>query len=240
MYDKVGDGIAAARGDWSFGGSVAETFDSHVERSVPLYREGHQLICELSDFFVKSGSRTLEVGCSTGTLTLALAEFNRHKRDCVFVGIDVEDAMIKLARSRFENSDLASVEFCVGDALDYDFGTNDLILSYYTLQFIAPAVRQLIVDKIYRSLNWGGAFVLYEKVRGPDARFQDILTSLYQDYKTNRGFSSDEIIAKARSLKGILEPFSSGANREMLERAGFRDVMPIQRFICFEGLLAIK
>ena len=43
------------------------------------------------------------------------------------------------------------------------------------MQFIAPKKRQLLFDKIYNSLNWGGAFVLCEKIRGSDARFQDIL-----------------------------------------------------------------
>lgn len=240
MSSDVGDGIKAARGDWSFGGAVADTFDEHVSRSVPWYQEGHQLICELSDFFVKSGSHVLELGCSTGSLTLALAKFNRHKREVKLTGIDVEESMIQHALSRADSEKLSETNFLVEDALSYDFGVNDLIVSYYTLQFIAPSIRQNIVDKVFASLNWGGAFVLYEKVRGPDARFQDILTAMYHDYKTSRGFSSDEIMAKARSLKGVLEPFSSGANREMLERAGFRDIMPIQRYICFEGVLAIK
>lgn len=240
MNDSVGDGIRAARSSWTFGGRVADTFDEHVERSVPLYREGHRLVCELSDFFVKPGSRVLELGCSTGTLTLAIAEFNQHKTDVIYCGIDVEASMIERASERLKTVDFAGVEFVASDLMDFEFGKSDLVLSYYTLQFVSPSIRQTIVNRIYESLNWGGAFVLFEKVRGPDARFQDILTSLYQDYKSARGFSSDEILSKARSLKGVLEPFSSNANKEMLERSGFRDIMPIQRFICFEGILAIK
>ena len=58
-------------------------------------------------------------------------------------------------------------------------------------------------------LNWGGAFVLFEKVRGPDARFQDILSQLYNEFKLRNGFSSEEIVEKTRSLKGVLEPFST-------------------------------
>ena len=42
---------------------------------------------------------------------------------------------------------------------------------------------------------------MYEKVRGPDARFQDILSRLYDDYKLEQGYSTDEIISKSRSLK---------------------------------------
>ena len=70
---SVGDGLSAGRGNWTFGGSVAETFDDHVSKSVPLYFEGHDLICDISDFFIKSDSLCYEIGCSTGTLTFKLA-----------------------------------------------------------------------------------------------------------------------------------------------------------------------
>ena len=45
---------------------------------------------------------------------------------------------------------------------------------------------------------------------------------------------------KTRSLKGILEPFSTQGNLDLLSRAGFVDVMTVQKYLCFEGFLAIK
>ena len=86
----------------------------------------------------------------------------------------------------------------------------------------------------------GVGFVLFEKVRGPDARFQDMMSALYTDYKLERGFEPGEIVAKTRALKGVLEPFSSRANVEMLRRAGFVDQMTVFKRLCFEGFLAIK
>ncbi len=55
-----------------------------------------------------------------------------------------------------------------------------------------------------------------------------------------QGYDANEIIQKSKSLKGVLEPFSSKANFEMLKRAGFKDTMSIFKFVCFEGFLAIK
>jgi tRNA (cmo5U34)-methyltransferase len=81
---------------------------------------------------------------------------------------------------------------------------------------------------------------MFEKVRANDARFQDIMTGLYTDYKLDRGYAPDEIIAKSRSLKGVLEPFSTEGNLDMLRRAGFVDIVSVQKYICFEGFLAIK
>ena len=49
-----------------------------------------------------------------------------------------------------------------------------------------------------------------------------------------------EILAKTRSLKGILEPFTTKENLNFLKRAGFKDYVSIQKYLCFEGFLAIK
>src|SRR5262245_26134522 len=97
---SVGDGIAAENANWSFAGSVADTFDDHVSKSVPLYAEGHELVRGLSDFFVNADSLVYELGCSTATLTLALAQHQSAKPKARFVGIDVEADMITKAESK--------------------------------------------------------------------------------------------------------------------------------------------
>jgi len=108
------------------------------------------------------------------------------------------------------------------------------------LQFIHPKFRQELINTIYKKLNWGGAFVVFEKVRSCDARFQDITSSIYIEYKLDNGYSSDEVIAKSRSLKGVLEPFSTQGNIDMFKRAGFNDITSIFKWVNFEGFLCIK
>jgi len=240
--ENAGDGIRVSAGNWSFGGETASKFDDHVSKSVPLYGEGHNLICDVSDFFVKSDSVVYEIGCSTGTLTYKLARHNQAKQGASFVGIDIEPNMIAAAQKKREEREFASLNttFVAGDVLEQELEPADMIVCYYTVQFIHPARRQDLIDKLYRTLNWGGGLLLFEKVRGADARFQDILTSLYTDYKLRMGYSPDDIIAKSRSLKGILEPFSTQGNYDLLKRAGFVDINTIQKYICFEGFLAIK
>lgn len=82
--------------------------------------------------------------------------------------------------------------------------------------------------------------MLFEKVRGPDARFQDIMTTLYNEYKISQGYTPEQIISKALSLKGRLEPFSTQGNLGLLRRAGFEDVNIVFKNLCFEGYLAIR
>jgi tRNA (cmo5U34)-methyltransferase len=235
----VGDGLKADNANWKFGNEVAEKFDSHASRSIPFYSEGHELIKNLSDFFISSDSVCYEIGCSTGTLTHKLASHNIGKTGSRFIGIDIESKMISAARKKSIPAP-DNAEFIEDDVLQIVLEPADLIVAYYTVQFIRPSERQRLISKLYDSLQWGGALIMFEKVRGPDARFQDILTRLYDDYKLEQGYSPEEIISKSRSLKGILEPFSTQGNIDLLKRAGFVDIMTVMKQLCFEGFLAIK
>lgn len=233
----VGDTISVTNARWSFGGSVPQTFDQHVGRSVPQYQEGHEIVVALSDFFLRQSSTVYELGCSTGELTRKLAEANSD-RDVHIVGIEIESAMVEAAKQKTSN--FPKVEIREADILDMEFDSADLIISYYTIQFVRPAIRQLLFDKIYNSLSWGGGFLLFEKVRAPDARFQDMMSSLYVDFKLQQGFTEQEIVNKSRSLKGVLEPFSTQGNIDLMSRSGFVDIMTVFKHLCFEGFLAIK
>ena len=233
----TGDSIDAPNAGWTFGGDVPDHFEDHVSKSVPLYDAGHDLVLKIADFFIDDRSVCYELGCSTAALTRKLAERNAH-RSTRFVGVDIEASMTRKASERCAG--LPNVSIVTADVLDLDLEPADLIIAYYTVQFVRPRHRQQLIDHIYESLNWGGAFLLFEKVRGPDARFQDLFTALYTDYKLDRGYEPDEIIGKARSLKGVLEPFSTQGNLDLLRRAGFVDIATVMRYVCFEGFLAIE
>lgn len=232
----TGDDIAAENANWRFDGDTVKSFEDHVSKSVPLYEEGHDLVLALSDFFVQKDSTVFEIGSSTGILSYKLAQRVASKGARV-VGIDVIEDMVSYAQQKYQQPNL---EFQCGDGLDIDMSGADLVVCYYVVQFVSPARRQLLIDKIYKSLRWGGALLMFEKVRACDARFQDIAAQLYMEYKLAQGYGPDEIVAKSRSLKSVLEPFSTQGNTDMLRRAGFEDVMSICKYICFEGFLAIK
>lgn len=235
----VGNGIDSERNSWSFGGDTPTYFEDHIRQSVPGYELGHDLVLALSDFFCLRDSVCYDLGMSTGALLKKLV--NRHhvaKPGIRWIGIDSVQEMLVEAKKNLP--DVKGVELICADARDVDFLRADFIVSYYFVQFIPPRDRQILINKIYESLNWGGAFVWFEKIRGPDARFQDMLNNIYTNFKRQQGFSAEEILNKSESLKTILEPFSHEGNMGLLERAGFKDVMPIFRNICFEGVVCIK
>jgi len=232
-----GDDILAVNQRWDFESLDPRSFEAHAKKSIPLYTEGHQLICDLSGFFTPQSGSVLDIGCSTGNLLQALAHRHAHRQDLTYLGIDHSPSMVDWARSQDCSG---RIQWLCEDINTAELGQHDLIIAHYTVQFVPPRLRQELINRLYSALNWGGALLLFEKVRGPDARFQDILTHLYTDFKLNQGYGPAEILNKSRSLKGILEPFSSQGNLDLMKRAGFVDITTVVRYLCFEGFLAIK
>ncbi len=233
----AGENIKTENANWSFKGSVPKNFDKHIVKSVPLYEWSHELGLKVSDFFLPNNSLVYDIGCSTGSFIKNLADRHKNKSLKIY-GIDEIKQMVEISKKK--NKKNKNVKILQENLINFKLKKSNLISSFYTIQFIHPSKRQKLFNHIYQSLEWGGAFIFFEKVRGPDARFQDMISQIYQEYKIDQGYSSEEIIAKSRSLKGVLEPFTSKANNQYLTRAGFKDVYSIMKFLCFEGWVAIK
>lgn len=235
---KVDKKILKKNSNWNFRGNVFKYFDKHINKSIPLYKESQQLYLNLSDFFIQDKARIIDLGSSTGTFLEQLyARHNKNQKKLKFIGVDNTSEMINFCKRKYKSK---KILFQKKDVLKVNLSNTCIISSFYTIQFISPKKRQILINKIYKSLNWGGAFFFIEKVRGSDARFQDILTQIYNEFKLTQGFSSEEIIGKSRSLKGVMEPFSTLGNIQMLKRSGFKDIMTIFKYGSFEGFLAIK
>jgi tRNA (cmo5U34)-methyltransferase len=231
----VGDGIHTLAGSWTFGGDVPRAFDSHVARSIPAYAACHELIADLADQLLPAGGRCYDLGCSTGALTALLAERLAPRRAEV-IGVDREPGMIKLASERC--AELSSVRFETVALEELKLEPADLVVCFYTLQFVPLRFRQEVVERIRRALRPAGAMILFEKVLAPTARTQEVAVGAYFDWKIRQGFSDEEIAAKTRSIRGVLQPLTPHENEEMLRRAGFGETMQVFRWVLFEGLVA--
>jgi len=235
--NQIDSGIDASKSSWTFNSeNVANNFDQHVKKSVPFYSEAQDLITTMSDFFTSENSIYYDLGCSTGALTRKVNSKNQHK-NIKSIGIDNSKQMIKEAK---KNSFNKGCIFKYGDITEFKYNKSNLITSFYTIQFIHPSVRAELIKNIYESLNWGGGFFLFEKTRASDARYQDLITTSYFEYKQKNGFQNDQIFNKYMSLSGVLEPFSDNGNLQILQAGGFSDIEIIFKYAPFTGYLAIK
>ena len=233
---NLGDKIKLKESTWTFSGNVHKYFDKHIQKSVPLYEWAHDIGTELSYFFLTKNSKYLDIGCSTGQFIKKINLIHKHKNINI-IGIDIEKNMVNFSKKINKSKNIKILNKSYQDLKIKNF---DFITSFYTFQFIHPSERQKLFDKVFNELNWGGGFLFFEKVRAPDARFQDIMSLIYSNYKLSRGFKPSEILEKSNSLRGVMEPFSTAENFRMCKRAGFKDTMTVFKYLNFEGILAIK
>ena len=230
---------------WKFSKDIVKKFDDHIERSIPRYSDCHKLTKRISNFFLtENNSRYLDIGSTTGSLIEKISLHHEKLNKLKISGIEIEPHFCKFSKKRLNKLSLKhDINFHSEDVYSFLKKTNnkfDFVTSLFTLQFIKPSKRSEILNLIYKKMNWGSGFVFFEKVRGKDSRFQDIMNFLINLEKTDQNFNPTEIYGKSMSLVGVMEPFTHNGNLQLLKKAGFKDIDVIFKYVNFQGYLCIK
>lgn len=234
---QSGNDILAPQGGWSFEGLNPQDFDVHLRHSIPNYHLGLDLLVSFSEFFVFGSSRIYDLGCSTGAVLSRLSA--RVTSPLVkMIGIDTSHSLIDAARLHLKNDERVRFECC--DAVRFPYLKAKLVTAYYTLQFIPYQKRWDLVATIFRSLEPGGGFIIFDKVTESEGSLQDQTNQIYMDFKRAMGYRDEEIMNKARSLKGVLHSQTREDNFSMFLAAGFEKTQLIYKFLGFEGYLCRK
>ena len=226
-------------GSWNFNFLDSYSFEKHIERSVPDYLFTHNLIIQLSHFFLFENSTIVDIGSTTGNLiTKIINETSKEKLK--FIAIEPEIKMVNVFKKNIKKKKLKNIKIINKSFEKCKIPKSDLIISHYTIQFIKPSERQNAFNKIYKSLHTGGAFIFFEKIIGNNSRFENIFNSLLIDYKITNKFTSDEILNKSKSLRGVMDPCKDIENIKFLKKTGFSKIQTIHQKINFKGYLCIK
>lgn len=227
-------------GEFRFGEDVAGVFDDMVSRSVPFYQELQRMAVELARTFAKSGTRVYDLGCSTGTTLLQLAQACRGL-EVQLVGVDNSEAM--LGRARKKLADANCLDRCVltnADLDDLGVENASVILMVLTLQFIRPARREALIRRLAEGLVGDGALILVEKTVSGDPRLNRMFIDYYHDFKGRQGYSQLEVARKRDALENVLIPYRLDENLKLLARNGFTTVEVFFRWYNFAGIVAVR
>lgn len=240
MKLKIDSNITSEEANWKFDDNIVPIFDEHVRKSVPMYDNFHNVIADLSDWFVEENTNIYDIGTSTGECIHNL--INKHKNKNInYIGLDLSPEMILKAKQRFK--DYSNVNIINGDITkenDVSINNASFITSVLTMQFIPQRKRYGAIKKIYNGLNKGGAFIMVEKIIGNNARFDEMFIELYHDMKIKNGFDEREVMGKARAIRGVMSPNTVNENTNMLKETGFKDVDVFFKWCNFIGFIAIK
>jgi ubiquinone/menaquinone biosynthesis C-methylase UbiE len=158
---------------------MVNSYDTYMKR-ITLGREQalRQMTVNLAG--VKPGDRVLEVGCGTGTLTLAAAR-QAGPSGKVF-GIDVLPGMIEVSQRKAAQARL-DVTFQSGSIDDIPFpaGQFNVVMCSFMIFHMPEAVRRKGIGEIYRVLKPQGRFLVLDVALPPQPFARVIARALLGD-----------------------------------------------------------
>lgn len=230
----------AKLGDWTFDERVAEVFPDMIQRSVPGYSNIISMIGMLAERFVAPGSQVYDLGCSLGAATLSVRRNIQHD-NCKIIAVDNSPAMVERCRRHLDAFKAQTpVEVIEGDIRDTVIENASMVVLNFTLQFLEPEDRKLLLEKIYQGLNPGGALVLSEKFSFEDGEVGELLFNMHHDFKRANGYSELEISQKRSMLENVMLTDSVETHKKRLKQAGFDHAELWFQCFNFGSLVALK
>lgn len=228
-----------APGDFVFDDKVAAVFDDMINRSIPGYKTILSMIGVLAARYAQAGTNLYDLGCSLGGASFAMAN-QVSTEDCTIHAIDNSPAMIDRFKSNLDSTRAEGVVTHCEDILQSGIENASVVVLNFTLQFIHPAERQALMDRIFQGLNPGGILIISEKIIVPDEKLNELLIDLYHNFKENMGYSKLEISQKRTALENVLIPETLDEHKTRLQRSGFRASEVWFQCFNFASMVAFK
>ena len=226
--------------DFAFDEQVASVFDDMLYRSIPAYRELIAMMGVFAQRFYQNDTLCYDLGCSLGASSISIAK-SLQGRSVRIIAVDSSQAMLDRCQHTLQHNALDQyVETRLADITQLSYEPASLIVLNFTLQFIAPQQRSVLLDALYRCLVPGGALVLSEKCHSDDAQAQTFIEQLYYQFKKANGYSELEIAQKREALEKVLMTQTPEDHLTTLQGLGFKEVYCWFHSFQFHSFVAVK
>ena len=225
---------------FSFDAQVADVFTDMIERSVPGYRSIITMIETLTEHYAQPGSKLYDLGCSLGEATLSMRR-GITAEGCGIIAVDSSESMVeRCAKAMERDHNPTPIQTLCNDIREVDISDASVVVLNFTLQFIPPADRIRLLEKISAGMRPGGVLILSEKVIFEDQHLDELLFDIHHDFKRAHGYSDLEISQKRSALENVLIPETIPTHRNRLLQTGFTSVDVWFQCFNFMSMLAVK
>ena len=227
-------------GDFTFDENVTEVFPDMIQRSVPGYSNIITAIGMLAERFVTANSNVYDLGCSRGAATLS-ARRNIKQPNVKIIGVDNSQPMVERCRQHVQayHSEIP-VEILLEDIRNIPIENASMVILNFTLQFLPPADRTALLEKIYKGLNPNGVLVLSEKFRFEDETVDNLLIDLHHQFKRANGYSELEVSQKRAAIENVMRIDSINTHKVRLKNVGFSHTELWFQCFNFGSMIAVK
>ena len=226
--------------DFVFDDRVATVFPDMIRRSVPGYATVVGLMGLIAGEYAQPDSRLYDLGCSRGAVALAMRR-RIGQPGCRIVAVDSSGAMVEGCREHIDADQAPTpVELVCADLRDVAIEQASVVAMNFTLQFIEPAQRLPLLQRIHAGLLPGGVLVVAEKIAFADPEEHALQETLHLDFKRANGYSELEISQKRASLEKVLLPETMEQHLQRLRSAGFSRAYRWFQAFNFAAVVAVK
>lgn len=208
--------------DWSFSG-FGDRFDEHARGHLPHYSLVTDLAAFVASFALPTDGLLVDLGCSTGRTIEAVADRVAERRFAA-IGYDLDQSMLDIAGKRLASHSTVSLELLGADLT----ASTSLVhldaavtLALWTLQFLPRSTWVPLLAAARSRSSRDGVLLVAAKTRLPDARWQEIGDAAVAEWKAANGVSSEEALAKSRSLRGTMLLVTLGSLLDAIAESGW-------------------
>ena len=204
--------IPALKYDW-----LTKLYDPVVGTLMPEKKFKNALITQAS---LEPGSKVLDFGCGSLTLTLMAA---KKRPDVNFHAIDVDSKILSIAEGKLTHSEIeVALHHYDGQILPFGNGYFDKVMSSLVFHHLTKEQKQLALNEILRVLKPNGELHIADWGKASDSIMRGVfyVVQLLDGFKTT-----------ADNVKGLLPDY--------MTRAGFKNVMETKTFKTILGTLSL-
>lgn len=188
--------------------NTIKDFDNHINTSIKGYDLLHNLIINLSGFFLNDTRTAVDYGCTSGRLINNISDIYKVKG----IGYDITDKNFLEGSADLIKEDITSDKFQIDRA--------DIYYLVFTLQFLPINEREKLLNKIYSYMPKSSILIVCEKEISGDGFIQEAFTFTNYDYKKNN-YTPEDILKKEEQLRNTMRCMTPDFNKRMFFNHGF-------------------
>jgi ubiquinone/menaquinone biosynthesis C-methylase UbiE len=141
---------------------MVDTYDKYMNRFT-FGRENKLRKTTVNLAQIKPGDNVLEIGCATGSLTIAAKQ--QAGENGRVAAIDIIPGMIEVSKEKSRKANL-DIDFRLGsiDSIPFRDGQFDVVICSFMIFHMSDKVRNKGIEEVFRVLKPGGRFLILDMV----------------------------------------------------------------------------
>ncbi len=215
-------------------------YDNMARMSIPGYDDLHTMVLSFLRSQLSEKANLLIVGAGSG---MELVTFSKANSEWQLLGVDPSVNMLALAQQKIEQQGLSErVELFQGYTHDLPATfLHDAATCILVMHFIPDDGSKLaLLQSISQRLKSSATFILVDMFGEKGTENYEQLACVWKLYGQEMGMSSEMIEKREKARQEGIYPIPEPRVLELLQQAGFGNIMRFYTGLCFGGWIATK